>query len=162
MSKESRAGSCSSAGRAETFSTRTSWRRSVPKQQRHPVGNLLRTVGPVSRSAWTKALSGTGSELPWKVCIPPWSPSDSHHSQQTPHLSSHDHQWKTCKEKVTNKENLLGPSSSSQRTQGTGHSVAGPPSESCTWNPIRGWKTSEQNPKTLCLVQTIVCKLWKF
>jgi hypothetical protein len=58
----------SGVGRTETFCTKTVWRRSMPKQQRHPTGNLLRkTMGPVRRSGATHSALGTlwnGQQLP--------------------------------------------------------------------------------------------------
>jgi hypothetical protein len=56
----------SGAGRAETFTTGTTWRNLVPKQQRCPVGNLLRkAVELVSRN-------GSYNAPGWKT-NPLWS-----------------------------------------------------------------------------------------
>jgi hypothetical protein len=57
--------------RAETFSMRTTW-RSMPKQQRHPMGNLLRKtaktqwgeVEPHCVPTQNKSLLWAGAQLP--------------------------------------------------------------------------------------------------
>jgi hypothetical protein len=96
MKPELSTSSPSGAEGAETFTTRTSRRGSVPKQQRCPASNLLRKAEGLSEHKWNKSpLCKPAMNFPGMYGASPscWSPLDSHCRWQDPHLSLHDHPW---------------------------------------------------------------------
>jgi hypothetical protein len=99
----------------------SSW-KSAEECWRDPMSRSVATV----LQAGTKALTRSSCQLPWSVCdsILTWSQCNSRCFLPNPHLSLCDHQQKAYGEQLSNRENLLGLSSSLQRSQGMEHSVA--------------------------------------
>jgi hypothetical protein len=90
----------------------------------------------------------------YSLAVEDWSLTDSHGCQQDLNLSLCDHKWKTCKEKVHNKENLLGPTEITEN----GSQCCSITITELHLQPCQRLENIWANPCTWCI--TTICKFW--